>query len=297
MTLADRVECSAISLAVAESPVGTASRYRHWLMLEQPGPWGHDALVESQLPLEVGRLLRERGRAAGVRVLLIKNRTRLVGPRQCFAVYTGSQRRWVRSFEVTDPAELLDLDLHAQVTQRFVDLGDAFERPLSLVCTHGKHDPCCARHGAPLFRALEGLPDVWECTHIGGDRFAGNIVCFPHGFYFGRVPASAGRRVVQAYARGEIVLDHFRGRSAYSPPVQAAEERIRRTFGLIGVDDLVLVRHVGRERPAQRVEFRGRNWERYAAEVEVSTLEPRPLTCKVSTPHSPRAYTVRDVED
>ena len=297
MTLADRVVCSAISAADGESLVASASRYRHWLMIEQPGPWGHDALVESRLSLEVGRLLRERGRAAGVRVLLIKRRSRLVGPRQCFAAYTGSQRRWLRSFEVGDPVELLDLDLEALVASRFVDIGEPFDRQLSLVCTHGKHDPCCARHGAPLFRAVQGLPDTWECTHVGGDRFAGNLVCFPHGFYFGRVPASAGRRVVRAYDRGEIAMEYFRGRSAYSPPVQAAEERIRRTFGLTGVDDLLLVRHVGRERPAQRIEFRGPNWERYAAEVEVRTLEPRPLTCKAARPHAPRAYIVRDVED
>ena len=188
---------------------------------------------------------------------------------------------------MTDPADLLDLDLRALVGRRFADVGTPYDRPLSLVCTHGKHDPCCARHGAPLFRALDEMPDVWECTHIGGDRFAGNLVSFPHGFYFGRVTPEAGPRVVHAYARGEIVLEYFRGRSAYSPAVQAAEDQIRRTFGLTGVDDLLLVRHVGRERPDQRIEFRGPNWERYAAEVEVRALDPRPLTCKAARPHAP----------
>ena len=28
---------------------------------------------------------------------------------------------------------------------------------------------------------------VWQCTHVGGDRFAGNLVCFPEGLFFGRV--------------------------------------------------------------------------------------------------------------
>ena len=39
------------------------------------------------------------------------------------------------------------------------------DHPLLLVCTHGKHDPCCARYGRPLYEALrdELAPDwVWQ---------------------------------------------------------------------------------------------------------------------------------------
>jgi hypothetical protein len=291
------LDCSSVSAASDEPLTGTASRFRLWIMLEQPGPWGHQALIESNLPVEVGSRLRVVGRELSVRVLLIKRRERLRGPRRCFFAYTGARERRVRSLELEDPADLLELDLPALVDNRFADVGEPLDGPLFLVCTHGKHDSCCARHGAPLFHALKGFGDgaVWECTHIGGDRFAGNLVCFPHGLYFGRVSPRQAEAVAGAYARGEIVLDHYRGRSAYSPAVQAAEEQVRRTFGLTGVDDLVLVRHVGRERPSQRIEFVGRNQERYAAEVDIGALDPRPLTCKATHPHSPRAFTVRDV--
>jgi hypothetical protein len=255
--------------------------------------------MESDLPVEVGSRLRVLGRDLGIRVLLIKRRERLHGPRRCFFAYTGARERRVRSLDLADPAELLELDVKKLAAGRFATVGDPFEGPLFLVCTHGKHDSCCARHGAPLFGALKGFGghEVWECTHIGGDRFAGNLVCFPHGLYFGRVSPIDARGVADAYVRGEISLDHYRGRSAYSPAVQAAEERVRRTHGLIGVDDLVLVRHVGREGPSQRIEFSGPNRERYAAEVEVGELDPRPLTCKADHPHAPRAFTVADVED
>jgi len=300
---AERPECSAVSAALGEPLAGTASRYRFWLMVEQPGPWGHDALVASGLPEEVGRPLRDLGRALGMRVLLIKQRARSMGSRRCFVAYTGVRERRIRSLAVEDPVELLELDLREMMARRFRDVGEPVDRPLLLVCTHGKHDPCCARHGAPLYRALAGFGEdaAWECTHIGGDRFAGNLVCFPHGLYFGRVTPGAAEDVARAYGDGRIVLDLYRGRSAFSPPVQAAEEAVRRRHGILGVDDLELRAHqrIGDRR--HRVEFAGPSGERHLVVVEVSDLEPRPLTCKALEPATVRGFAVsildRSVED
>jgi hypothetical protein len=289
--------CSSVSAASSEALTGTASRYRLWLMLEQPGPWGHRALIESGLPIEVGSHLRVMGRQLGMRVLLIKQRERLQGPRQCYFAYTGVEERRLRSLELDDPADLLDADLPALAAQRFEGVGEEVAGPLYLVCTHGKHDPCCAREGGPLFRALKGSGDeaVWECTHIGGDRFAGNLVCFPHGMYFGRVTPAEGPRVAEAYARGHIALHRYRGRSAFPPAVQAAEEEVRRRHGLLGVDDLELVRHEAHGR-VHRVELSGPTGRRYLVEVEIGHLDPRPLTCKADHPHAPRAFVVREIE-
>src|SRR5207249_4701681 len=81
---------------------------------------------------------------------------------------------------------------------------------------------------------------VWESSHIGGDRFAGNLVCLPHGLYFGRVGPAEAAEVADAYLAGRIDLGHYRGRSCYDMLVQAAEDAVRRRWGLTGVDDLVL---------------------------------------------------------
>ncbi|MGH2764553.1 MAG: sucrase ferredoxin [Actinomycetota bacterium] len=298
MPEAERPICSSISLAVGEPLVATASRFRFWLMVEQPGPWGHDAMVSSGLPVGVGRALRDLGRRLGIRVLLIKQRSREAGGRRCFAAYTGSHERWVRSFDVAEADELLDLDLPGSMGDRFRGIGEPVDGPLFLVCTHGKHDPCCARHGAPLYRALAGFGRgaAWECTHIGGDRFAGNLVCFPHGLYFGRVRPAEAETVAGSYAEGRIVLDRYRGRSAFSPPVQAAEDVVRRRFGILGVDDLELTGHrrIGPRR--HRVEF-GAGDRRHVVEVEVSDLEPRQLTCKADEPAPTRGFAATELED
>jgi hypothetical protein len=288
----DLLICSSISATSSEPLRATASRYRHWLLVEQPGPWGHDALVESDLPADVGRSLRDTGRRLGIRVLLIKRRDRPRGLRRCYLAYTGARERRVRSLDLDDPADLLSLDLAGLALRRFEGIGMTVDEPLSLVCTHGKHDQCCARFGAPLFRAIEHLDAAWECTHVGGDRFAGNLVCFPHGMYFGRVPAAEASGVVAAYADGRVTLAHYRGRSAFSPPVQAAEQEVRSRLGVDGVDDLVLAAH--RRLPGRRhvVEFATVDGARHTVDVRVVDLAARRLTCKADDAAVPRGFEV-----
>ncbi|MDP9392751.1 MAG: hypothetical protein M3Q27_00150 [Actinomycetota bacterium] len=54
---------------------------------------------------------------------------------------------------------------------------------------------CCAVSGRPLAAALTAAygDRVWECTHLGGDRFAGNVAVLPHGYLYGRVSPAAAR--------------------------------------------------------------------------------------------------------
>jgi hypothetical protein len=289
---AEAASCSARSLAEGEPLLGTASRYRSWLMVEQPGRWGHDALVESEFPLEVGVALRELGVRLRMRVLLIKRRGRpWPSPRRrCFAAHTGVGERGLRTFEVQDPSELLDLDLPGRARKRFADLGEAAEGPLLLVCTHGKHDPCCARRGAPLYRALAERPDAWECTHIGGDRFAGNMVCFPHGVYYGRVPPARAPEIAEMYVRGVIDLEHYRGRAPFSPAIQAGEHLIRERHGLEGVDDVTFVAHLSEGDGVHRIRFASPRGVVYEVRVRVTPGQRRTLTCKATELHSGRLF-------
>jgi hypothetical protein len=152
---------------------------------------------------------------------------------RAYAVTSLEGRETLRfsTFEAYD--DLRRLDLAAS--------GEEMDEALFLVCTHGKHDPCCARKGRPLFEALEEQLDaetVWQSTHVGGDRFAGNVVCLPHGIYYGRVDREDAVDVLDAHLAGLISLPHYRGRSSHPFPAQAAERAIRDATGLDAIDDL-----------------------------------------------------------
>jgi hypothetical protein len=121
-----------------------------------------------------------------------------------------------------------------------------------LVCTHGRHDRCCAVRGRPVAHALEQRwPDTtWECSHVGGDRFAANVVVLPSGIYLGRVEPTSAADVVGALLDGTLPAGLVRGRSSLPLPTQAAQEFARERLGRWGVDDLAPVHqeHAGRDR-------------------------------------------------
>ncbi len=118
--------------------------------------------------------------------------------------------------------------------------------PIFLVCAHGRRDACCARLGLPFFDALQPvLPPVrlWQSSHLGGHRFAPNVLVLPAGIQLGRIPVERSTEVARLLEAGRIPLDLYRGRTMYSAPVQAAEIALRVATGLDTITDLRLVEH------------------------------------------------------
>jgi hypothetical protein len=221
-------------MARGDSAIATAAPAQRWLLIEQPGPWGRDALTESRFDARVAPLLAERARREDVRVLLVRrpgDRLADSGRRWAYVdSRIGREGLWW-SVRVAD-ADLLTAPWDGSV-------GEPAQGPTYLVCTHGGHDACCALRGRPLARALPAPRPaaVWESSHLGGDRFAANTLVLPHGFYYGRVPGD-GAELVAAHEHGRVALPWLRGRAGLRPPVQAAQHFAREELGLLGVDDL-----------------------------------------------------------
>jgi hypothetical protein len=291
--------CATLSRALGEPLLGTASRVRGWVLLEQPGPWGREAVLQSRLDRDLAVALDRRAREAHARLLLIRRAGRGDGGRgRCFVAHTGRRDRWVEGRVLDDPAELLDLDLGKVVAGERPGFGEPAAGPLYLVCTNGRHDRCCATYGRPLALALAatvGEP-VWECSHVGGDRFAANLVCLPGGHYFGRVGPEEGPEVVDRYQRGLLDLDHYRGRCSDPWVVQAAEWFARRHSGRLGVDELVVAGNRPLDREVSAVRFVAGDGGRLRVVVRAArTAEPRLLTCSSAEPQPPMAFTLLEL--
>jgi hypothetical protein len=213
------------------------------MFIEQPGAWGRNALLESRLPADVGAALAATAKPLGVRVVLIRRGARMASDhRSVYFARTDTRHSWVTHTFIDDPQELLEMDLEPLARGEHVEGSDPVDHPLYLVCTHGRHDTCCSIRGNAVSRlACNAYPAFsWECSHIGGDRFAANVVCFPHGIYYGRVEAPELIDLMESYGRGRLSLKHYRGRSCYPFDVQAAEYFLRSEHNLLHIDDVRL---------------------------------------------------------
>jgi hypothetical protein len=285
--------CSLRSREADESLAATASTFRRWLLIEHAGPWGRDGLRDARLPEGLGETLRGLERRFRGRVLLIRRPGRpsgaTSGPVRCFAVDTRDA--WVGSATIDRIEDAAVLDPRDRTT--FAAVAD----PVFVVCTHGRRDPCCAERGRPLAQALAAAAPgaTWESTHVGGDRFAGNLVAFPHGLTFGRVEPDEAAEIARDCAAGRIRrLDRYRGRSRDPFHVQAAERAVReRVRAAIGIDDIVL-HHVERRGNVADVLFETPDG-RYAVRVARAASAPMRLTCHAMREESLPRWTVLEV--
>ena len=291
--------CSTRSLAADEPVAGTASYGRRWLLLEVAGGWGPNAFRGSRvLDPALGSRIEHRAAAEGFRLIAIRRpgRARLDGGP------VDGRRRWrwarvdctpghesVRWGEVGGPAEYL--------TTVFSEPGTPSEDPVIAVCAHGRHDECCATRGRAVAARLaqrEG-PAVWECSHIGGDRFAATLLLFPHGINYGRADVLDPGLMVDEYRAGRVMLAGLRGRSAYRFLEQTAQHAARQAFG-----DL----RIGAYEPLSSARVEAGHWEVLLAgpqgQVQVglaeTTTAPLFSNCAATVPLAIPTFAVESVE-
>jgi hypothetical protein len=225
---ADWAPCSDRSRERVDPLFATGSRGLQWFLIEVSNAWGAKALLDPPFDPELGRALVTRIEAAGLRPLAIRRTGRRMPQTSWKWAFVDSRpgHEEVRWGEVDSPGQLLDVPLDGST-------GIASDDPIFAVCAHGRHDQCCAVRGRQVVRQLaDAFPaETWECSHLGGDRFAGTMVLLPHGLYYGRVDDGDAPAVAQAYLDGRVVEQFYRGRSSLSHPVQAAQHYAREHFG------------------------------------------------------------------
>ncbi|MGW0625332.1 sucrase ferredoxin [Streptomyces sp. NPDC002758] len=302
--------CAPVSRSLDEPVSGTAATATTWLLLEQPGPWGAQALASSHLDRALGRALEAAAEGTGVRIALIRRPGRHADPgtplmRQVYAAHTVPGRVWLHSATTRDPRQLLDLDFAAlgEGDHRTFDtaLGGAAHTgsPLALVCTNGKRDRCCALLGRPLAAELaaSGVRGVWEVTHLGGHRFAPTVLVLPYGYSYGRAEAHAVKEVLHGVQEGRVVVEGCRGSSAWEKPGQAAELAVRSAAGEYTAGALSVVKTDGAA-PRWTVTVAhtdGRRWRVIVAQG--ASLPPRAESCGAPVLGTPARMDVVSVRE
>jgi hypothetical protein len=273
-----------------EPLAGTASRVDHWILVEYRGVWNPRPLDGSGLTDQLKAHLRDQVRSLSpAKLLFVRRRERRRDDR--IAVFYVSDGRAYR-LEIDAYEDLLQVD--RAVAER---VGDRLDHPLFLVCTHGKHDRCCAVHGRPLYDVLvdQTAPGwVWQASHVGGDRFAGNVVVLPEGLYYGRVRPEEAWTVLDEHLAGRLHVPLFRGRSTLPFAVQAAEIAVRERHRLASAElgDAAWERTPGGWESRLGIEGR-----RFEVRVRVEPGALTYLTCDAETLSRPPRYVVESLRE
>jgi len=238
------LRCAPSYLASGLPIIGSApSEMTGWILLEHPGPW-----PTKGLPDDIDADLRSWLDARPERVQLI-HRVERRSTRTTRRVYVSA------GFDLLAVIELPSLDDLAryvgaiEAAQTATEAGvptipDGFDvatdAPL-LVCTQGRRDVCCAQLGRPAAVSLVdafGPHQVWETNHLGGHRFAANLVMPPSPLYHGQIEPDRIVELASELLAGRLPLTTLRGRAGIAAAAQAAEYFVRRELALADVADV-----------------------------------------------------------
>lgn len=252
---AKRLPCSDQSLARDDPMYGTASAGSAWVLLELPGAWGHSAFLQSPNVIDpaLGRSIVRRFETAKMRIAAIRRPGRRSAERQWrwFVADSREGSEVLYTGAVADPSEYLDIAVDGSD-------GTVGRDPVVAVCAHGKHDQCCAVRGRAACQAIAArYPEfTWECSHLGGDRFAATMLVLPEGLCYGRVDIADAADLIRRYLQGRVDNTFLRGRTSLPHAVQAAQYFAREAYGddrIASLSPLTVDRSAG----AIRVTLRG----------------------------------------
>ncbi|WP_392543527.1 sucrase ferredoxin [Oryzobacter telluris] len=295
MALTDLSRCSAASRHRADPQAGSAPVASRWLLIEHQGPWSKKPLQTPPLAGPVGVEIEETAASFGAKVLLMRRPGRRDSDddvRSWYAVdtvrRTGLRGIWRTSDDLVAAAHALGPQLSAS---------DEDAEPMVLVCTHAMRDACCAVRGRPIVATLaKARPDeVWECTHLGGHRFAGTLLSLPDGACLGRLDPDTAVAAVAALREDVVDTQYLRGVTRWVEPVQAALIAVLGAHGPGSLDDLTpgLV-DASDDGSHTTVEVLGRRSmpARTVVEVVAEALPDAPLSCG----DKPKAHTAYRTE-
>jgi hypothetical protein len=241
--------------ALAESMIGTAENKKVYLVIEQPGTWGQDALIECSLPEGFGKELKEQLNFPEVGVFLARRtdlaqqERRTTNRRRFWLAHTSPGGVRMRSGSLDNIVDLLRWDWPAIIRGELPAVGRRSADPVLFLCTNGKKDQCCAVHTRKIVDELRPNPEltgqVYEASHLGGHRFAPTGLLLPFGIMVGRMSTESSLELLNGAWNGNINPEFMRGRTAHPPFAQIAEIEVRKFASINQIEalDVVVLRN------------------------------------------------------
>lgn len=290
------MSCAQESRAAEEPLAGTVKPADTFFLIESGlpayGGWGASAVKKAAAAGEFSPILARLQALPRAKILFIRRPQS--NEKNFYIALTNQAVPRIYHAHLDDYAELLTLDsnsLQPGASPRLGGRAMTEIEELYLVCTNGRHDPCCAMYGTPVYQKLAALApagSVWQTTHIGGHRFAATMIAFPHGIVYGQLDPADAEQVLVNQRAGCLLTHKYRGRGAYPGrsldadahyAATAAEALIRELTRNYGIDDLRLSEVMELGAQERRIRFVDAAGASISADVKTSLSPPRRTSC------------------
>ena len=212
--------CSILSKKSNEPLAGTAPYAKHFVFITWPKKyWQYDALeAKGDFPKGLKKWMKERSKVSGkISIRLINSKGMSSDKVEIFVYPEKYCYSNVLPGQITSVLETYFRD---GITTAFSPT--PIEVDQIFICTHGRHDKCCAKFGQELADKIRyhvsrqnTAIEVWDSSHLGGHRFAATMIDFPTGRAYGHLSPDevpnylASRKAAQVYGaayRGSVFL-------------------------------------------------------------------------------------------
>lgn len=290
------MSCAEESRACHETLAGTFKPADTFFLIESNlpdyGGWGSGAVKAASSVGDFAPILRHLQGARRAKILFIRRPQS--NEKNFYIALTNQPDAKIYHAALAEYADLLALDigdLGAPGAPRIGDREMTEIDELYTVCANGRHDPCCAAYGAPVYQALAdhaGADRVWQTTHIGGHRMAATLIALPAGIVYGHVDPIDVESLVMNFRAGCLLTHKYRGRGCYAGheldeaahlAAGAAEAVLRKQTRKYGVDDLRLTKVDGADAAQHCVTFSDGEGATFTAEVSTRLSDPRRTSC------------------
>jgi len=288
--------CAHQSRAAAEPLAGSFPPVHTFFLIESKlpddGGWSKNAVKSASAKGSLAPVLQHLQAASFAKILFIRQPQS--SHKNVYIALSNQAKPALYHCQLEDYDQLLQLELDSLQAGAVPRIqGTALQEVTELyaICVNGRHDPCCATYGMPVYQELvaqAGSERVWQCTHIGGHRMAATFIAFPQGIAYGHVDPPAVEAIVNNH-RGGYMLPHlYRGRAAYAGQLldasthqaaQAAEAAIRERAGIYRIDALQLQDAERLDEDLRRLRFVDAAGTVHGAEVRQAWSAPRPTSC------------------
>ena len=224
--------CSVLTRRSAEPLAGTAPYAKHFVFITWPKKyWQYEALdSKGGFPKGLKKWMKEQSLVNG------KISIRLVSQ-------VGMNQDKVKIFIYPEKycySNVLPSQIPAVLESYFQDGITASFSPNSIevdqifICTHGRHDKCCAKFGQKLAAEMRynvsrknSAVEVWDSSHLGGHRFAATIIDFPTGRAYGNLSVDEVPNYLASREASQVYGVAYRGSVFLSGLEQVAEAHVQ----------------------------------------------------------------------